>query len=71
MARRKSSRRDPAPAEILHLCAQIRRGWNELTYRMRAGYGQNHEAISRRAAWSPPLILSSDLELPREMARPS
>jgi hypothetical protein len=67
MARRKSSRRDPAPAEILHLCAQIRRGWSEMTHRVRAGFGENYEAVTKREAWSPPVVPASELELPREL----
>ena len=67
MARRKASRRDPAPAEILHLCAQIRRSWSEMTHRVRAGYGENYEAVTKREAWTPPVILTSEVELPPEV----
>jgi hypothetical protein len=66
MARRKSSRRDPAPAEIVYLCAQIRRGWSELTYRVRAGYGQNYEQVQQQEVWTPPEIKLSELEWPEE-----
>ncbi len=67
MARRKSSRRDPAPAEILHLCAKIRRTWTEMTHRVRAGYGENYESVARREIWTPPMVLLREVELPREV----
>ena len=67
MARRKRNRRDPAPAEILYLCAKIRRKWSETMHRVRAGYGENFEAVIKREAWIPPVISCEELELPREM----
>ncbi|HIF33126.1 MAG TPA: hypothetical protein EYG57_07275 [Planctomycetes bacterium] len=66
MARRKRVRRDPAPAEIQRMCAEIRKSWNEMTHRVRAGYGKNYEAVAKQEAWSPPMIASSDLEYPVE-----
>ena len=68
MSRRKRCSRDPAPSEILHLCAQLRHNWSETMHRVRAGYGQNFEAVAKRDVWTPPLIDTSELEVPREMA---
>lgn len=67
MARRRSSRRDPAPAEIVYLCAQIRRTWSEWTYRVRAGYGETFEQVQQREGWTPPEIQLSQLEVPEEV----
>jgi hypothetical protein len=67
MPRRKRNHPDPAPAEILHLCAQIRRNWSETMHRVRAGYGQNFEAVAKRDNWSPPVIDTTEIEIPREM----
>jgi hypothetical protein len=66
MARRKSVRRDPAPAEIQRLCAEIREAWSEMTFRVRAGYGKNYEAVAKQQAWLPPVILANELESPAE-----
>ncbi len=54
--------RDPAPAEIERMCAEIRTQWNELTYKVRAGYGRNIEAVQKNEAWLPPLVDCSDLD---------
>lgn len=68
MTRRKRNRRDPAPAEITYLCARIRRKWSETMHRVRAGYGENFEAVEKRDNWTPPVVPSQDLEVPRELA---
>jgi len=70
MARRKSSRRDPAPAEIVHLCAKIRRTWSEMTHRVRAGYGANYEMAARRDAWTPPIVMLREIDAPHEALQP-
>jgi hypothetical protein len=67
MTHRKRNRQDPAPSEILHLCAQIRRNWSETMHRVRAGYGQNFEAVAKKECWTPPVIDTSELELPCEV----
>ena len=66
MARRKSVRNDPAPAEIERLCAEIRESWSEMTFRVRAGYGKNYEAVAKQQAWLPPVIAATELEMPVE-----
>jgi hypothetical protein len=38
-----------------------------MTHRVRAGYGENYEAVSKREAWLPPLILANEVDLPREV----
>jgi hypothetical protein len=48
------------------MCAEIRKSWNEMTHRVRAGYGKNYEAVARQEAWLPPMIASMDLEYPAE-----
>jgi hypothetical protein len=63
MARRRSIARDPAPTEIENRCAEIRRGWSEMTHRVRAGYGRNYEAVAQNEAWLPPVVNSLDLDL--------
>ncbi|GIW94903.1 MAG: hypothetical protein KatS3mg110_2944 [Pirellulaceae bacterium] len=69
MARRKSLPRDPAPAEIQYLCAQIRQGWSETTYRLRAGYADTYEEAQRSQCWLPPVIRLDELEWPEELER--
>ncbi len=67
MVRRKSLRRDPAPAEIQYLCAQIRRGWNEVTYRLRAGFASTCQEAERGPVWTPPVIRVEEIELSDEL----
>lgn len=62
MSGKKRLRVDPAPAEIQRLCAEIRSLWSDATYKVRAGYGRNFEAVARHEAWLPPLISALEFE---------
>ena len=66
MSKKKRMRVDPAPAEIQRLCAEIRSMWSDMTYKVRAGYGKNYEAVSKFEAWYPPMVSSTELEDMRE-----
>lgn len=66
MSGKKRMRVDPAPAEIERLCAEIRRTWSDLTYKVRAGYGRNFDAVAVYEAWYPPMYSSAEFEDLRE-----
>ena len=58
--------RDPAPAEIVRACAEIRDGWDERTYLVRAGVYATREDAEVHPRWSPPYVSTRDLEMPLE-----
>ena len=62
MSKKKRSRVDPAPAEIKRLCAEIRSMWSDMTYKVRAGYGKNYEAVTKFEAWLPPMVSSLEVD---------
>ena len=62
MSKKKRLRVDPAPAEIQRLCAEIRSMWSDMTYKVRAGYGKNFEAVAKFEAWLPPTVTSLEME---------
>ena len=66
MSKKKRLRVDPAPAEIRRLCAEIRSTWSDMTYKVRAGYGKNFDAVAKFEAWLPPMVSSLELEEFRE-----
>ena len=66
MSGKKRLRVDPAPAEIQQLCAEIRSMWSDMTYKVRAGYGKNFEAVTKFEAWYPPMVSGAELEDMRE-----
>ena len=66
MSKKKRMRVDPAPAEIQRLCAEIRGTWSDMTYKVRAGYGKNYEAVAKFEAWYPPMVASTEMEDMRE-----
>lgn len=66
MSGKKRLRVDPAPAEIQQRCAEIRSMWSDTTYKVRAGYGKNFEAVAKFEAWYPPMISGVDVDELRE-----
>lgn len=62
MSKKKRLRVDPAPAEIQRLCAEIRSMWSDMTFKVRAGYGKNFEAVGKFEAWLPPTVSSLEFE---------
>lgn len=66
MSKKKRMRVDPAPAEIKRLCAEIRSMWSDTTYKVRAGYGKNYEAVAKFEAWYPPMVQATEMEDYRE-----
>ncbi|MCA9178310.1 MAG: hypothetical protein KDB14_27805 [Planctomycetales bacterium] len=66
MSKQKRMRTDPAPAEIKRLCAEIRTMWSDMTYKVRAGYGKNFDAVAKFEAWLPPTVSTLELDELRE-----